>query len=129
MFIGNLLQREGNFKILLVNARHIKNVTDKKDSKWIAKLLLSGLLQGSNYTTQGNKGIKRFNTLQTIIESEKNRIQKILEDLKYLEKYKWSRQPRLYMIDGEQNIGELLLSWKNTIKRGYGICNLTPHQA
>ena len=42
---------EGNFKILLVNARHIKNVpgrkTDKKDSKWIAKLLLSGLLQGS----------------------------------------------------------------------------------
>lgn len=43
-----------DFEILLVNARHIKNVpghkTDKKDSKWIAKLLLScktkaGLLQ------------------------------------------------------------------------------------
>jgi hypothetical protein len=32
---------------MLVNARHIKNVpghkTDKKDSEWIAKLLLSGL--------------------------------------------------------------------------------------
>ncbi len=40
-----------DFEILLVNARHIKNVpghkTDKKDSKWIAKLLLSGLFKGS----------------------------------------------------------------------------------
>ena len=39
------------FEIILVNARHIKNVpgqkTDKKDSEWIAKLLLSGLLKGS----------------------------------------------------------------------------------
>lgn len=42
---------EESFEILLVNARHIKNVpghkTDKKDSAWIAKLLLSGLLKGS----------------------------------------------------------------------------------
>jgi transposase len=47
--IYNIL--EDGFEILLVNARHIKNVpgrkTDKKDSKWIAKLLLSGLLRGS----------------------------------------------------------------------------------
>ena len=47
--IYNIL--EPDFEILLVNARHIKNVpghkTDKKDSKWIAKLLLSGLLKGS----------------------------------------------------------------------------------
>ena len=38
---------EADFEIILVNARHIKNVpgrkTDKKDSKWITKLLLSGL--------------------------------------------------------------------------------------
>jgi len=42
---------EEYFDILLVNARHIKNVpghkTDKKDSEWIAKLLLSGLLKSS----------------------------------------------------------------------------------
>ena len=42
---------ESDFEIILVNARHIKNVpghkTDKKDSRWIAKLLLSGLLKGS----------------------------------------------------------------------------------
>ena len=42
---------EDHFSVLLVNARHIKNVpeqkTDKKDIKWITKLLLSGLLKGS----------------------------------------------------------------------------------
>ena len=40
-----------DFEILLVNARHVKNVpghkTDKRDSRWLAKLLLSGLLKGS----------------------------------------------------------------------------------
>ena len=47
--VFNILEEE--FEIILVNARHIKNVpghkTDKKDSRWIAKLLLSGLLKGS----------------------------------------------------------------------------------
>jgi len=42
---------EGDVKVLLVNARHIKNVpgrkTDIKDSKWIAGLLRHGLLRGS----------------------------------------------------------------------------------
>lgn len=42
---------EGYVKVLLVNARHIKNVpgrkTDIKDSKWIAGLLRHGLLRGS----------------------------------------------------------------------------------
>ena len=37
---------EADFEILLVNARHVKNVpghkTDTKDSRWITKLLLSG---------------------------------------------------------------------------------------
>lgn len=47
--VFNILEK--HFEILLVNARHIKYVpghkTDKKDSAWIAKLLLSGLLKGS----------------------------------------------------------------------------------
>lgn len=42
---------EEDFEIILVNARHIKNVpgykADKKDSAWIVKLLFSGLLKGS----------------------------------------------------------------------------------
>jgi len=42
---------EEDFEVILVNARHVKNVpgnkTDKKDSRWLSKLLLSGLLKGS----------------------------------------------------------------------------------
>ncbi len=45
----NLL--EGNFELLLVNARHIKSVpgrkTDVRDCEWIADLLRHGLLKGS----------------------------------------------------------------------------------
>ena len=37
--------------LIVVNARHVKNVpgrkTDKKDSEWICQLLISGLLKGS----------------------------------------------------------------------------------
>ena len=47
--IFNILEDE--FEILLVNAKHIKNVpgrkTDVSDSEWICKLLRAGLLRGS----------------------------------------------------------------------------------
>lgn len=84
--IFNIL--ESDFEIILVNARHIKNVpgrkTDKKDSKWIAKLLLSGLLKGSfipKLSIRELRDLTRYK--RKVIEqiaSEKNRIQKILED-------------------------------------------------
>ena len=45
--VFNILEEA--FDIILVNARHVKNVpghkTDKKDSRWLSKLLLSGLLK------------------------------------------------------------------------------------
>jgi Transposase. len=48
--IYNLLELE-EFKVMVVNAKHIKNVpgrkTDVKDAEWIAGLLQHGLLQGS----------------------------------------------------------------------------------
>jgi len=48
--VFNVLEDE-SFEIILVNARHVKNIpghkTDKKDSAWLSKLLLSGLLKGS----------------------------------------------------------------------------------
>lgn len=76
------------FEIILVNARHIKNVpghkTDKKDSEWIAKLLLSGLLKGSFIP---NQTIRELRVLQRhkkkLIQqrtAEKNRLQNVLED-------------------------------------------------
>src|SRR6478735_2701109 len=47
--VFNILDED--FKVILVNARHLKNVpgrkTDKKDSQWICKLLLAGLLKAS----------------------------------------------------------------------------------
>ncbi len=43
--------REYLINLIVVNARYIKNVpgrkTDKEDSQWICKLLISGLLKGS----------------------------------------------------------------------------------
>lgn len=79
---------EEDFEIILVNARHIKNVpgrkTDKKDSKWIAKLLLSGLLQGSFIPPKPIRELRDLTRYRRKIigqiASEKNRTQKILED-------------------------------------------------
>lgn len=79
---------EDDFEILLVNARHIKNVpghkTDKKDSEWIAKLLLSGLLKGSFIPPQDIRELRDLfrykRKLVSQISSEKNRLQKLLED-------------------------------------------------
>ena len=84
--IYNIL--EADFEILLVNARHIKNVpgqkTDKKDSRWIAKLLLSGLLKGSFIPPKNIRELRDLTRYKRKIvqqmSSEKNRIQKILED-------------------------------------------------
>ena len=84
--IYNIL--EGCFEILLVNARHIKNVpgkkTDKRDSEWICKLLLSGLLSGSFIPP---KNIREFRDITRYrrklvnrVTEEKNRLQRILED-------------------------------------------------
>jgi transposase len=79
---------EDSFEILLVNARHLKNVpgrkTDKADSRWICKLLLSGLLRGSFVPPENIRELRdlsRYKTkLTREIASEKNRIQRILED-------------------------------------------------
>jgi len=77
-----------DFQILLVNARHVKNVpgnkTDKRDSRWLAKLLLSGLLRGSFIPSQKIRELRDLtrykNKLTNQVTAEKNRFQKILED-------------------------------------------------
>src|SRR6266566_3629567 len=65
--VWNILAEQ--FKVLLVNAQHIKAVpgrkTDQKDSEWIADLLQHGLLRVS---------------LAQEINRIANRIQKVLED-------------------------------------------------
>jgi transposase len=76
------------FDIILVNARHIKNVpgqkTDKKDSEWIAKLLLSGLLKSSFVPPQNIRELRVLHRHRRKLighrTAEKNRLQNILED-------------------------------------------------
>jgi transposase len=78
---------EGYIKVLLVNARHIKNVpgrkTDVKDSKWIAGLLRHGLLRGSFIPPQEVRDWRDLTRLRrSYIESlsdYKNRVGKLFE--------------------------------------------------
>ena len=79
---------EENFNIILVNARHVKNVpghkTDKKDSRWLSKLLLSGLLKGSFIPPVEIRELRDLVRYKKKVvaqaSSEKNRIIKVLED-------------------------------------------------
>ena len=80
--------REYPLNLIVVNARHIKNVpgrkTDKADSLWICKLLLSGLLQGSFIPPENIQELRDLHRYKKkmvgIIASEKNRIIRVLED-------------------------------------------------
>lgn len=84
--IFNIL--EEGFKVILVNARHIKNVpgrkTDVKDCEWICKLLRCGLVKGSFIPEKDIRELRDLTRyrkkLVQAISSEKNRIQKVLED-------------------------------------------------
>lgn len=79
---------EPHFELLLVNARHIKHVpghkTDCKDSAWIAKLLLSGLLKGSFIPPRPNRELRELYRYKRKVVSQRvaeyNRLQKVLED-------------------------------------------------
>jgi len=84
--VFNILEED--FQLLLVNARHIKNVpghkTDKSDSAWIAQLLLSGLLKKSFVPPRDIRELRDlFRYKKKLVgqtSSERNRLQKILED-------------------------------------------------
>lgn len=84
--IFNIL--EGLFKVVLVNARHIKQVpgrkTDLKDCQWIAQLLQHGLLKGSFVPDRPQRDLRDLTRHRAQLVSERtrvaNRIQKILED-------------------------------------------------
>jgi len=84
--VFNILEED--FEVILVNARHVKNVpghkTDKKDSRWLSKLLLSGLLKGSFIPPRDIRELRDLvryrKKVVGLIASEKNRIIKVLED-------------------------------------------------
>jgi transposase len=84
--IYNIL--EGRFNILLVNARHIKNVpgrkTDVKDCQWIAHLLQSGLLKGSFIPDRAQRELRDLTRHRSKLVDQRasvvNRVHKVLED-------------------------------------------------
>jgi transposase len=84
--IFNIL--EGQFEVLLVNARHIKFVpgrkTDVKDAQWIAELLQHGLLKASYIPDRPQRELRELTRYRTHLIEERtreiNRLHKVLED-------------------------------------------------
>ena len=78
---------EDDFGVMVVNARHIKNVpgrkTDVKDAEWIASLLRHGLLRGSFIPDRPQRELRELTRYRRSIVEERarvvNRIQKVLE--------------------------------------------------
>lgn len=72
--------------LLVVNARHLRNVpgkkTDLRDAEWIATLLRAGLLRGSFVPDQDIRDLRQFTRYRKAlirdITSQKNRIEKLL---------------------------------------------------
>jgi transposase len=84
--VFNILTEE-HFDLMLVNARHVKNVpgrkTDLKDSEWLCKLLKNGLLERNFIPPEDIRNLRdltRYRSkLVAVMASEKNRIIKVLE--------------------------------------------------
>lgn len=129
--VFNILEED--LEVILVNARHIKNVpgrkTDKKDSKWITKLLLSGLLRGSFIPPKHTRELRDLTRYRRKvvgqIASEKNRIQKILEDANIklssvVSNMGGATATKIIsaMIDGQEDIGELVKLRHGKMKAG-----------
>lgn len=84
--VFNLL--EGEFEVILVNARHIKFVpgrkTDVKDAQWIADLLQHGLLSASFIPLPPQRDLRELVRYRTHLIEERsrevNRVHKVLED-------------------------------------------------
>ena len=78
---------DGQISILVVNARHMKNVpgrkTDMRDAQWIATLLRAGLLKGSfipDKTFRELRHLTRYRkSIVHDITAQKNRIDKFLQ--------------------------------------------------
>jgi transposase len=85
--VYHILEPSG-LTVWLVNARHVKYVqghkTDKKDSAWLCKLLLAGLLKPSYVPKKGQRVLRDLTRYRKKLTqqnaSERNRILRILED-------------------------------------------------
>lgn len=85
--VFNVLE-DDQWELLLVNARHIKNVpgrkTDVQDCEWICKLLRAGLLKGSFIPPEDIRQVRTITrhqkALQHQVQNEKNRVHRLLQE-------------------------------------------------
>lgn len=83
--VFNLL--EGQFEVILVNAKHVKQVpgrkTDVKDAEWLAELLSYGLLKASYIPVKPQRDLRDLTRHRVTLVQERarivNRLQKVLE--------------------------------------------------
>lgn len=83
--VFNLL--EGEFEVILVNAKHVKQVpgrkTDVKDAEWLAELLSYGLLKASYIPPKPQRDLRDLTRHRVTLVQERarivNRLQKVLE--------------------------------------------------
>jgi transposase len=91
--VWNLLEGRANIHgelitLMLVNARHVKNVpgrkTDVKDCQWLAHLLAAGLLSPSFVPDRPQRELRELTRQRVQLMQDKarvaNRLQKVLED-------------------------------------------------
>lgn len=84
--VHNILEAHG-FEVMLVNAKHIKQVpgrkTDVKDAEWIADLMRHGLLTGSFIPDRDQRELRELVRYRRSLIDERtrelNRIEKVLE--------------------------------------------------
>lgn len=127
--VFNILEED--FQILLVNAWHVKNVpghkTDKKDSVWLTKLLLSGLLKASFIPPRDIRDLRDLSRYRRKLTqqatAERNRFEKILQDANFKMSAVISDVSGLTgtklieaLLDGNNNFDELLLLCHGRIK-------------
>jgi transposase len=85
--VWNVLEAQGGFELLLVNARHIKAVpgrkTDVRDSEWLAELLRHGLVRGSFVPDRAQRELREVTRYRTALIEDRtaqvNRLQQTLE--------------------------------------------------
>jgi len=82
------LLEDGPFELMLVNARHVKNIPGRKsdvsDASWLAQLGAHGLVRGSFVPPQPIRALRDLTRTRTLItrsrSAEIQRLEKLLED-------------------------------------------------
>jgi transposase len=116
----------GEIELLVVNARHMKNVpgkkTDIRDSEWIATLLRAGLLSSSFIPAKEIRELRHLTRYRksviSDVTSQKNRIEKFLQSAGFRMS---SFMSDIFGVSG-RNVMRYLCRYGNITKEALNIC-------